>query len=81
MRLPRLRRSGLCGDGDVGLPAHRGGHFRNLLPLFKMVLSWRPLLRENARKFVGIDNGYVLPHSVDDRGVCFGGKVSVTPAP
>lgn len=46
-----------------------------------MVLSWRPLLRENARKFVGIDNGYVLPHSVDDRGVCFGGKVSVTPAP
>ena len=54
-------------------PAFRGGHFDNLKPLFKMVLSWRPLLRENARKFVGIDNGYVLPHSVDDRGVCIGG--------
>ena len=54
-------------------PAFRGGHFRNLLPLFRMVLSWRPLLRENARKFVGIDDGYVLPHSVDDRGVCIGG--------
>lgn len=54
-------------------PAFRGGHFDNLLPLFRMVLSWRPLLKDNAKKFVGIDNGYVLPHSVDDRGVCIGG--------
>ena len=54
-------------------PAYRGGHFDNLLPLFRMVLSWRPLLKDNAKKFVGIDNGYVLPHSVDDRGVCIGG--------
>ena len=54
-------------------PAYRGGHFKNLMPLFKMVLSWRPLLKDNAKKFVGIDNGYVLPHSVDDRGVCIGG--------
>ena len=54
-------------------PAYRGGHFEHLMPLFKMVLSWRPHLRENAKKFVGIDNGYVLPHSVDDRGVCIGG--------
>ena len=54
-------------------PAYRGGHFENLLPLFRMVLSWRPLLKDNAKKFVGIDDGYVLPHSVDDRGVCIGG--------
>ena len=54
-------------------PAYRGGHFRNLMPLFRMVLSWRPLLRDNAKKFIGIDDGYVLPHSVDDRGVCIGG--------
>ena len=54
-------------------PAYRGGHFRNLMPLFRMVLAWRPLLRDNARKFVAIDDGYVLPHSVDDRGVCIGG--------
>ena len=54
-------------------PAYRGGHFKNLMPLFRMVLSWRPLLRDNARKFVGVDDGYVLPHSVDDRGVCIGG--------
>ena len=54
-------------------PAYRGGHFRNLMPLFRMVLSWRPLLRDNAKKFVGVENGYVLPHSVDDRGICIGG--------
>ena len=53
-------------------PAYRGGHFKNLLPLFRMILSWRPLLKDNARKFVGVD-GYALPHSVDDRGVCIGG--------
>lgn len=54
-------------------PAYRGGHFKNLLPLFRMVLSWRPILRDNAKKFVGIEDGYTLPHSVDDRGVCIGG--------
>ena len=54
-------------------PAFRGGHFANLMPLFRMILSWRPRLRENARKFCGIDDGYALPHSVDDRGVCIGG--------
>ena len=54
-------------------PAYRGGHFAHLKPLFKMVFSWRPRLRENARRFVGIEDGYTLPHSVDDRGVCIGG--------
>ena len=53
-------------------PAYRGGHFSHLMPLFKMVLSWRDILKDNARKFAGVD-GYVLPHSVDDRGVCIGG--------
>ena len=54
-------------------PAYRGGHFAHLRPLFRMILLWRPRLRENARKFAGVDDGYVMPHSVDDRGVCIGG--------
>ena len=54
-------------------PAYRGGHFSHLKPLFDMVLGWRPLLRKNAERFCGIKNGYVMPHSVDDRGVCIGG--------
>ena len=54
-------------------PAYRGGHFAHLKPLFEMVLRWRPILRANAKRFCGIDNGYVMPHSVDDRGVCIGG--------
>ena len=54
-------------------PAFRGGHFAHLKPLFDMILSWRPRLRENARLFCGIEDGYEMPHSVDDRGVCIGG--------
>ena len=54
-------------------PAFRGGHLDHLKPLFRMVLGWRPRLRANAKLFCGIDDGYTLPHSVDDRGVCIGG--------
>ena len=68
-----------CGDYHFNInvqecysPAYRGGHSANLMPLFKMVLSWRPILRENARKFADVD-GYVLPHSVSDKGVNIGG--------
>ena len=59
-------------------PAFRGGHPEHLLPLFRMIRSWWPRLRENARKFCGIGNGFMLPHSVDDRGVCIGGFWSGT---
>ena len=54
-------------------PAYRGGHVKNLLPLFRMIRTWWPKLRENARLFCGVEDGFTLPHSVDDRGVCIGG--------
>lgn len=54
-------------------PAYSSGRFHNLLPLFRMILSWREKLRYNAKCFVGIDDGYMLPHAVDDRCVCMGG--------
>lgn len=54
-------------------PAFRGNHLEALKPLFRMVLGWRPLMRDNARKFAGIDDGYMLAHSVDDRGTTIGG--------
>lgn len=54
-------------------PAYRGGHFDHLMPLFSMIKTWWPRLRENARKFCGINDGFMLPHSVDDRGTCIGG--------
>jgi len=54
-------------------PAFRSGHVERLRPLFRMMRTWWPSLRDNARKFVGIEDGFVLPHSVDDRGVCIGG--------
>ena len=54
-------------------PGFRGNHLADIKPLFQMVLGWRPLMRENARKFAGIDDGYMLAHSVDDRGTTIGG--------
>lgn len=54
-------------------PAYHGNKLANLKPLFRMVRSWWPRLRENARAFMGIDDGFVLPHAVDDRGTCIGG--------
>ncbi len=48
-------------------PAYQAGLCDHLKPLFNLIESWLPILRENARKFVGIDDGYLLPHAVDDR--------------
>jgi alpha-L-fucosidase 2 len=59
-------------------PAYRGNHLEHLLPLFDMIWNWRDTLRQNARYFVGIDDGLVLPHAVDDRGTCMGGFWSGT---
>lgn len=48
-------------------PAWQAGLHDHLAPLFSLVESWLPVLRENARKFAGIDDGFLLPHAVDDR--------------
>jgi alpha-L-fucosidase 2 len=53
-------------------PAYRGNRLSHLGPLFDLVWSWRETLRENARLFIGIDDGYMLPHAVDDRCMCMG---------
>ena len=54
-------------------PAYHGNCLEHLRPLFEMVKSWTPTLRHNAKMFLGIDDGLMLPHAVDDRGVCMGG--------
>ena len=54
-------------------PAYRANRPDNLKPVFKMLTEWLPELRKNARFFVGIDDGIMLPHAVDDRGTCMGG--------
>ena len=55
------------------LPGLKSGKFANLKLLFDMILSWKEKLRNNARNFARIDNGYMLPHAVDDRATCMGG--------
>ena len=54
-------------------PAYQGNQLENLRPMLDLVWSWRDKLRENARMFLGVKDGYMLPHAVDDRGTCMGG--------
>lgn len=54
-------------------PAYGGNQLQSLEPLVEMLKSWEPLLRRNARSFVGVQDGLMLPHAVDDRGTCMGG--------
>ena len=59
-------------------PAFHGNKLSHLLPLFEMVLSWDEPLKHNAKMFLRIDDGAMLPHAVDDRCVCMGGFWSGT---
>lgn len=54
-------------------PAFHGNRLGHLTPLFRLIRSWWPRLRENARLFAGVDDGFLLPHAVDDRCTCMGG--------
>ncbi len=59
-------------------PAYQANLPHHLAPLFKMIRGWDDTLRDNARRFVGIDDGRMLPHAVDDRCVAMGGFWSGT---
>lgn len=54
-------------------PAYRTNLMNHLKPLFSMIESWKEILRQNAKKFVGIDDGLIMPHAVDDRCRGMGG--------
>lgn len=54
-------------------PALMGNWPAALVPLCTMVHGWLPRLQANARQYVGIEDGCLLPHAVDDRGVAMGG--------
>ena len=52
-----------------GLKAGLGEHLKRF---FEMIFSWRDILRHNAKCFVGIEDGYMLPHAVDNLCTCMG---------
>ncbi|MCK5843478.1 MAG: hypothetical protein KAG97_02145, partial [Victivallales bacterium] len=54
-------------------PALKANKPEYLRPLFDLVWSWRESLAANAKAFIGVDDGYMLPHAVDDRGTFMGG--------
>ncbi len=47
------------------------GKFEHLMPLFDMLESepFQKVMRENARNLFGIDDGLLMTHAVDDRGM------------
>ncbi|MBN1674008.1 MAG: hypothetical protein JXR37_23360 [Kiritimatiellae bacterium] len=53
-------------------PAYKANRLGHLKPLFDLVWSWRDTLRANAKAFIGIEDGFMLPHAVDDRCTCMG---------
>lgn len=53
-------------------PAYKANRAEHLKPIFELVWSWREQLAKNAKLFVGIDDGFMLPHAVDDRCTCMG---------
>ena len=54
-------------------PAYHGNRLEHLKPLWELIASWQDTLSHNAKVFLGIDDGVMLPHAVDDRCVCMGG--------
>jgi len=50
--------------------AFASGNVEFMLPLFDMLGAeeFRQVMRQNARRMVGVDDGLLLTHSVDDRG-------------
>ncbi|NLG26903.1 MAG: hypothetical protein GX557_03280 [Chloroflexi bacterium] len=69
-----------CGDYHFNInaqecywPAFSGNQLGRLEPLFALLKRWEPVLRENARLFLGIDDGLMLNHAVDDRATVIGG--------
>ena len=53
-------------------PAFHGNRLGHLAPLFRMIRSWWPRMRENASLYAGVEDGFLLPHAVDDRCTCMG---------
>jgi alpha-L-fucosidase 2 len=48
-------------------PAYAGNRLEWLRPLFEMLWDWRPTMRENAKRFLGIEDGLLLFMATDDR--------------
>lgn len=54
-------------------PAYGGNQLQALEPLWEMLHRWLPKLRANAAQFLGLPDGLMLNHAVDDRCTCMGG--------
>ncbi len=56
----------------IYLPALASNRAEHLDPLWKMIRSWMPVLRENGESFFERQGAMMLPHAVNDRGKVVG---------
>lgn len=54
-------------------PSFSGNCMGSARPFVDFVLRQETVAREYARYLVGVDDGYHLPHAIDDTGACMGG--------
>ncbi len=54
-------------------PAYPGNQLELLSPLFDLISRWEPHLRAIPREFLGVTDGLMVHHAVDDRCTCMGG--------
>jgi hypothetical protein len=47
-------------------PAYHGNLVEHLAPLWEMIGGWTETLRHNAKMFLGVEDGLMLPHAVSD---------------
>jgi len=54
-------------------PGFHGNKLDHLKPLWELIAGWSDVLHHNAKVFLDIDDGVMLPHAVDDQCMCMGG--------
>lgn len=54
-------------------PVLATGQWNHFDPLWRMIRTWMPVLRENGRRFFNNEHALMLPHAVDDRCAVMGG--------
>ncbi|MDP2989223.1 MAG: hypothetical protein Q8O57_01490, partial [Kiritimatiellota bacterium] len=62
---------------EMHWPAFASNHLETLEPLWALLKSWRPRMKQMARRFAGVEDGLQLPHAADDRCVAMGGIWSI----
>jgi len=48
-------------------PVLATNRMEHLNPLWDMLMDWMPVMKQNGKKFYGVDDAILMPHAVDDQ--------------